>query len=201
MAARLSRILIATRNRDKLEEIRSILGASSRDFISLLDFPELGEIIESGATLEDNAFIKAGTAFEKTGIPAIADDTGLEVDALGGRPGVYSSRFAGEKATYSENVEKLLREMKGVPSAKRSAKFRCVAAVVGPGIEQSVDGVCEGTILEARRGEGGFGYDPVFWVPEIGMTFAEMSLSDKNAVSHRGRAFRAMAELLKELSI
>jgi len=201
MRERLPRLLIATRNRDKLEEIRSILGDSSQDFVSLLDFPELEEIVESGATLEENAFIKARTAFEKTGIPSIGDDTGLEVDVLGGRPGVYSSRYAGEKATYSQNVDKLLREMEGVPARKRRARFRCVAAVAGPGFEKSVDGVCEGIILETRRGDGGFGYDPVFFVSETGRTFAEMSLADKNAISHRGRAFRAMAELVKKLSI
>ncbi|MBN2321825.1 MAG: XTP/dITP diphosphatase [Acidobacteria bacterium] len=197
----MSRLLIATRNRDKLEEIRSILGDSSQDFVSLIDFPDMGEIVESGATLEENAFIKARAAFQRTGIPSIGDDTGLEVDALDGRPGVYSSRYAGENATYSRNVDKLLSEMKGVPPAERTARFRCVAALVGPGFEQSVDGVCEGVILEARRGDGGFGYDPVFFVQETGRTFAEMSLADKNGISHRGRAFRAMAELLKKLAV
>ena len=142
---------------------------------------------------------KACTAFQETGLPSLADDSGLEVDFLKGAPGVFSSRFAGEHATYDENNEKLLRLLEGVPDAKRIARFRCVVAYVDDRQEHCVEGVSEGIILEARRGGGGFGYDPIFFLPEQGRTFAEMTRDQKNAISHRGRAFRRMGEFLSTL--
>ena len=191
------RLVLATRNADKLVEIRGILGLRDGELKSLLDFPEFAEIEETGSTLEENALIKAVEGFRMTATPCIADDTGLEVDSLNGAPGVYSSRYAGENATYADNVRKLLAVMKDVPPEKRSARFRCVAALKAEGREEWVEGTCEGVILTERRGTGGFGYDPVFFVPEIGKTMAEMSPGEKNAISHRGRAFRKMAEALK----
>jgi XTP/dITP diphosphohydrolase len=191
------RLVLATRNADKVREIRGILGLRDGEFESLLDYPDFPDIEETGVTLEENALIKAAAGFRMTGIPCIADDTGLEVDALGGAPGVYSSRYAGENATYADNVRKILQAMKEVPDGKRSARFRCVVALKAGSREEWVEGACEGVILTQPRGGGGFGYDPVFFVPEIGKTLAEMTLTEKNAVSHRGRAFRAMAEKLK----
>jgi XTP/dITP diphosphohydrolase len=158
----------------------------------------VGEVEETGATLEDNARLKAVALVEATGLPAIADDTGLEVDALGGAPGVMSSRYSGEHASYDDNVSKLLAELDAAGARDRKdrrARFRTVAMACFPGGREVVaHGVVEGTIAEARRGRGGFGYDPVF-VPDggDGRTYAEMSLAEKNARSHRARAFRALA--------
>ena len=191
------RLVLATRNADKVAEIRGILGLRNGELKSLLDFPEFEEIEESGSTLEENAMIKAAVGFRMTDTPCLADDTGLEVDWLDGAPGVYSSRYAGEGASYAENVRKLLLTMKDAPPEKRSARFRCVVALKGPSAEEWVDGTCEGVILTEPRGRGGFGYDPVFFIPEVGKTMAEMSAEEKNALSHRGRAFRKMAEVLK----
>jgi len=192
------RLNLATRNPDKIKEIRVILNNPRWDLVSLLDFPEMGEIIEDGDTLEANALKKAKESFQWTQIPSIADDTGLEVDYLDGAPGVWSSRFAGEDASYSDNCEKLLRLMKGICAEKRTARFRCVVAYADSNEEFTVEGICEGTILNACRGEGGFGYDPLFFLPGIGKTFAELGTEAKNRISHRGIAFRKMAEKLKE---
>jgi XTP/dITP diphosphohydrolase len=189
--------VLATRNADKVREIRAILGLRDGDLRSLLDYPDFPDIEETGSTLEENALIKAGGGFRMTGAPCLADDTGLEVDALGGAPGVFSSRYAGEGATYADNVRKILLVMKDVPEGKRTARFRCVVALKAEGREELAEGACEGVILTEPRGADGFGYDPVFFVPELGKTLAEMNLSEKNAISHRGRAFRAMAERLK----
>jgi XTP/dITP diphosphohydrolase len=189
-------MLLATRNADKVSEIREILRLPREGLASLLDFPEIPEIEETGLTLEDNALIKAREAHRLTGLPSLADDTGLEVDALKGAPGVYSSRFAGPGASYADNVRKLLRAMDGIPAAGRRARFRCVVALKAGGREEWVEGILEGGILTEARGSGGFGYDPVFYIPSAGRTMAEMSMEEKNAVSHRGVAFRRMAELL-----
>ncbi len=170
-----------------------------REFLSLLDFPGMAEVVEDGETLVDNALKKAQTSFQYTHISSIADDTGLEVDQLNGAPGVRSSRFAGEGVSYRDNNEKLLRLLEGVPREKRTARFRCVVAFVGGNGEHWVEGVCEGLILPEYRGDGGFGYDPIFYVPEKEKTFAEMSPEEKNAISHRGKAFRLMAEWLKNV--
>jgi XTP/dITP diphosphohydrolase len=193
-----ARLVLATRNADKVAEIREILDLRNGELKSLLDFPDLRDIEETGRTLEANALIKAREGFRMTGTPCLADDTGLEVDALGGAPGVYSSRYAGEAATYADNVRKILSVMKDVPEGKRSARFRCVVALKAEGREEWVEGACEGVILPEPRGAGGFGYDPVFFVPETGKTLAEMSLDEKNAISHRGMAFRGMAEVLRK---
>lgn len=191
------RLVLATQNPDKLKEIQEIMQDSPVRLVSLLDYPDVKEVVEDGDTLLDNAIIKARAAYALTGLPSIADDTGLEVDALNGAPGVYSSRYSGEHATYAENVAKLLDQMQGLPeSSRRTARFRCVVALVDGKNTHWVDGVCEGTILNERKGDSGFGYDPVFYVPELGKTFAEATADEKHAVSHRGRAFRKMKEKL-----
>jgi XTP/dITP diphosphohydrolase len=188
--------VLATANPDKAGEIAQILGEGFR----LLPRPQsVPEVEETGETLLDNARLKAAALALATGRPAIADDTGLEVDALDGRPGVYSARFAGEHATYADNVAKLLADLEQVESPRRRARFRTVALARWPdGRERWVEGMVEGTISREARGAGGFGYDPVF-MPDAGdgRTFAEMSAGEKDAMSHRGRAFRALAEALR----
>ncbi len=191
------RLVTASANPDKAAEIAAILG----DAVELAPRPpDLGDVVEDGETLEDNARLKAVAVCEAAGLGAVADDTGLEIDALGGAPGVYTARFAGEHATYADNVAKVLADLDGVPEAERGARFRTVALVRFPdGSELVADGTVDGTIATEARGEQGFGYDPVF-IPADGdgRTFAEMTAEEKHAVSHRGRAFRALAELLAE---
>jgi XTP/dITP diphosphohydrolase len=188
------RLVCATANPDKVREIRAVLG----DGIELVPRPvEVPDVLEDAPTLEGNARLKATAICSATGLPAIADDTGLEVDALGGAPGVFSARYAGSGATYLDNQRKLIADMEG--RTDRGAAFRTVALVRWPdGTELVAEGVCRGVITEAPRGEGGFGYDPVFEPLESdGATFAEMSAEAKNAISHRGRAFRALANALR----
>lgn len=189
------RFVLATANPDKAKEIQAILG----DDVELLPRPAaVPDVEETGATLEENALLKARALAEATGEAAIADDTGLEVHALGGAPGVYSARYSGEHATYASNCAKLLSELETSGAVDRRARFRTVAAAVFPdGRDVVVDGVVDGTIADAARGSNGFGYDPVF-VPEgEERTFAEMTPDEKHAVSHRGRAFRALADALR----
>jgi len=192
------KILLATHNAHKAEEIQQIWRHLDLRLLTLEDCDLHEEIIEDGDTLEANALIKARYAFAQTGIPAVADDTGLEVDALNGAPGVYSARYAGEKATFADNNAKLIAALAGVPQTRRQARFRTAVALVTAGDEIVVSGICEGCIIETLTGEGGFGYDPIFLVPTHGKTFAQMTAEEKNAVSHRGRGFRAMAEVLKQ---
>ncbi|MHB8330332.1 MAG: RdgB/HAM1 family non-canonical purine NTP pyrophosphatase [Acidimicrobiales bacterium] len=193
------RMVLATANPDKASEIVAIMAAELGEGIELVARPaEVGEVAETGDTLEDNARLKALALVEATGLPALADDTGLEVEALSGAPGVYSSRYAGEHASYAENVAKLVAALEeaGAPGERsRRARFRTVAIACFPGGRQVVGvGVVEGTIAECPRGTAGFGYDPVFVpVGGDGRTFAEMTPADKHACSHRGRAFRALA--------
>lgn len=189
------RVVLATNNPDKAAEIQAILGPS----IELVPRPaDVDEVDETGDTLEENARLKAVALVEATGLPAIADDTGLEVDALDGAPGVFSSRYSGEGATYESNCIKLLRELDGVAPELRTARFRTVALLRRPdGSEVIAEGVVEGVITSERRGDDGFGYDPVF-VPNddpSGRTFAEMG-DEKHTISHRGRAFRHLEQLL-----
>ena len=189
------RIVLASANPDKAHEIRAIIG----DAVVLEPRPaEVPDVVEDGATLVDNARLKAVALCAATGLPALADDTGLEVDALGGAPGVWAARYAGEHASYTDNVAKLLGELDGVGDAQRTARFRTVAMVRFPdGRELVGDGVVEGRITHEVRGENGFGYDPVFVPIEgDGRTFAEMDADEKHAISHRGRALRALAAQL-----
>jgi XTP/dITP diphosphohydrolase len=192
-------MVIATANPDKAAEIVALVTETVGDRVELVARPaSVGEVDETGDTLEDNARLKAVALVHATGLPAIADDTGLEVDALGGAPGVFSSRYSGEHASYEDNVTKLLAELEAAgargPEARR-ARFRTVAMACFPGgREVAAHGVVEGTISPDRRGGNGFGYDPVF-IPDggEGRTYAEMSSTEKNTRSHRARAFRALA--------
>jgi XTP/dITP diphosphohydrolase len=188
------RLVLATANADKAAEIAAIL--TSHELAPRP--PDVPDVEENETTLEGNALLKARALVDATGEPAVADDTGLEVDALDGAPGVFTARFAGAGATYADNVAKLLRELDGVPAAQRTARFRTVAAVAWPdGRTLAVEGVVDGVIATEARGSNGFGYDPVF-VPNEGggRTFAEMTSDEKHAVSHRGRAFRALQLVL-----
>jgi len=191
-------LIVASRNPDKIAELRHALAGLDLEIRSATDFPAVPEVEEHGRTLAENARLKARAVFRATGQLSLADDTGLEVDALDGAPGVHSGRYAGPEQSYARNLAKLLERLAGVPAERRSARFRTVAAIVFPdGREALVEGVCEGRILEAPRGTGGFGYDPVFLVPEIGRTFAELTLEQKDRLSHRGRAMRAAREILR----
>jgi XTP/dITP diphosphohydrolase len=193
------RMVLATANPDKAAEIVAIITEAAGDRIELVARPDhVVDVDETGDTLEENARLKALALVEATGLPAVADDTGLEVDALGGAPGVHSSRFAGERASYDDNLKKLLYDLDaaGAHSEEaRRARFRTVAIACFPGGREVVaHGVVEGTIAEARRGAAGFGYDPVFVVDGAGgLTYAEMAPAEKNTRSHRARAFRALA--------
>jgi len=191
-------LVLATRNRHKGQELAALLGDLGIRIRTLDDFPEAPEVEEDGLTCEANAIKKATEISRVTGLTAVADDTGLEVDALGGRPGVYAARYAGEGATYEDNCKKLIQELSGVPREQRTARFITVAAIVVPGESAQVaHGVLEGYITEAPVGSRGFGYDPVFYVPELGATLAEISAEQKNRISHRAKAFLQAKELLR----
>ncbi|MGQ9561501.1 MAG: XTP/dITP diphosphatase [Candidatus Oleimicrobiaceae bacterium] len=189
-------LVLATRNPDKVREMRQVLADCGWEIVSLDQFPDAPEVVEDGVTAVANAIKKALAIARHTNLVALADDTALEVDALGGAPGVCSSRYAGPGATYADNVRKLLRDLTGVPLEQRTARFRCVIAVAEGERVKTVEGVCEGLITLAPRGDGGFGYDPVFLVPAMGRTFAEMSSEQKHSVSHRGEALRKAREVL-----
>ncbi len=194
------RLVVATGNADKAREIRAVLDHAGAD-VELLPRPEdVPDVEETGTTLEANARLKAEALRDATGLAALGEDTGLEVDALGGAPGVYSARFGGEDATYADNVEKLLRDLNEVRRASRTARFRTVVVLAFPdGRELTAAGVVEGVIAETARGPGGFGYDPVFAPAGAGgRTFAELDPAHKDAISHRGRALRALAVRLRE---
>lgn len=192
-------MLLATHNRDKVAEITAALRGLPLRLVAASEWGDLPQVEEDQDTLQGNAIKKARVLAELTGLAALADDTGLEVSALGGAPGVHSSRYAGEKATYDDNVRKLLQEMQTVPDIRRQARFRCVIAVAMGEEVKIVEGECRGIILGERRGQGGFGYDPVFLVPELNKTFAELTLAEKNRISHRGQALRKAREMLCEL--
>jgi XTP/dITP diphosphohydrolase len=193
------RFVLATANPDKAAEIVAVLRDAGAPAELTPRPPDVAEVEETGATLEENARLKAAALCAATGLPAIADDTGLEVDALGGAPGVYSARFAGPDATYADNVARLLERLAGVEPRNRTARFSTVAVAHWPdGREVAAIGEVDGTIAEAPRGSQGFGYDPVFVPAEgDGRTFAEMAAAEKHALSHRGRAFRTLADGLR----
>jgi len=198
------KIILSTRNPGKIAEIHSIITNSGlKDKVeieTLASYPGIPEIIEDGITFSENASKKALTVARFTGHIAVADDSGLEVDALNGAPGVYSARFAGEKATDSENINKLMTLLKDTPSAKRGARFVCVIAVAAPSGDISLtEGECRGVIAAEERGTAGFGYDPVFVVPEYGKTFAELGSDIKNKISHRASALGRLSDILEKL--
>ena len=190
-------IVLATHNKGKMSEINNLL-SSSYEVLTLDHFPNIKEIPETGKTLKENAFIKARTVFKMTGLPSLADDTGLEVEALGGEPGVFSARYAGEQASYQDNCEKLLKNMMRVPKENREAKFRTVIAYKDDNRELSCDGSVKGEIVQSPKGSFGFGYDSVFYYPPLEKTFAELSEEEKNSISHRGRALRKFLLLFND---
>ena len=190
-------IVLATHNKDKQIELSKALNTKDVNILSLEDFPHIGDIIEYGETLEQNALIKAQMVYEITGLPSISDDTGLEIDALNGKPGVYSARYAGEDCSYMDNVNKVLKMMSKVPLDLRAAQFKTVMAFVSNKMELVSEGSVKGLITKEPKGIGGFGYDPVFYVPEMMKTFAEMTIEEKNKISHRGQATRNMIKELR----
>jgi XTP/dITP diphosphohydrolase len=190
-------VVIATRNPGKLREIKEMLAPLGLEVLSLRDFPEIPEIREDGMTFEENAVKKAVAVARQTRRVAIADDSGLAVDALQGRPGVFSSRYAGENATDADRYRKLLKEMAGIPEGQREAAFICAVAVASPNRKvEVVKGECRGEIALAPKGSYGFGYDPVFYFPEAGKTMAEFEPEVKNRISHRARALEKLKYIL-----
>lgn len=193
-----TRILMATRNKGKMIELRENLKNLQLEIITLDDIKDMPLLEENGETFLENAVSKAQTASKISGLITMADDSGLEVDALDGRPGVYSARFAGEPSDDRKNNQKMLQLMKGLPFEKRTARFVCAIAIAFPdGRIYSAEGKCEGIILEESRGTGGFGYDPLFYIPGMEKTFAELNMDEKNAISHRGKALREASILLE----
>lgn len=187
-------LVLATTNKNKVKEFQEMVGDFPIEIKSMADFGTIPECIEDGETFDDNAYKKALHTAKILGLPAIADDSGLVVDALGGAPGVYSARYAGDDASDEDNCQKLLKEMKG--EKNRRAAFKCVLSIAVPsGPALTYEGSCEGTILEEKRGESGFGYDPLFYFEEFDKSFAECNSEEKNKVSHRGKA---LAELRNE---
>ena len=195
-------IVLATRNRDKIREIKKILNGISASLLSLEDFPECPKVVEDGETLEANAKKKALVVSQYTKKLSLAEDTGLEVEALSGAPGIHSARFAGDNCTYEDNNKKLLKLMEKLSLGERRAKFRCVAALARPeGEVVTCEGVCEGIIALEMKGESGFGYDPLFLLPSYGKTFAELGEEMKNKISHRARALTKIKQIKERASI
>jgi len=174
-----------------------VLANDSVKIHTLREFPQIGDIPETGSTLEENALIKARAGFKASGISTVGDDTGLEVDALNGAPGIFAARYAGPECSFDDNIDKLLQELNGVPLEKRTARFRCVMAWVTEKGEQTVEGAIEGIILKERIGTNGFGYDPIFWIPELHKSFAVLSQSEKNHISHRGLALKKLCNIIR----
>ena len=190
------KLVIATHNQDKLKELHQGLDNLNIKLLTLNDFPSIGEIVENGKTLEENALIKAREVHRITSLPSISDDTGLEVDALGGQPGIFTARYAGQNCSYIDNINKMLKEMKNVPEKKRTASFITAMAYVDKHTELTAYGVVKGMIEKKIKSLGGFGYDPIFYVKEYKKTFSDMSIEEKNSVSHRGKAIRAIKSKL-----
>lgn len=197
----MQKIILATRNSHKVEELQKMLLGESIEVLSLKDLPGLPEVAEDGETFRENALKKAREICKAAGLPALADDSGLQVDLLGGAPGVYSARFAGPQATDRDNNQKLLGLMQNHPDPEeRTARFQSVIAFVTPdGRESVVEGSVEGVLLTELKGQGGFGYDPLFYVPEYGQTMAQLSMEVKNQISHRGKAFKMIISEIRDL--
>jgi len=193
-------LILASGNKGKIAEFQRLLDGMGIQVQSMKLYPEIGEIVEDGNTFAENALKKARTVCQATGKPALADDSGLMVDALDGSPGIYSARFAGEAHDDAANNAKVLELMKNVPDDKRGAQFFCAIALVLPdGREYTVEGFCRGTLLHALQGDGGFGYDPLFYVAELGKTFAQLTMEEKNAISHRGMANKKAVAIIQQL--
>lgn len=195
----MKKLVLATRNKNKVRELAQILAGTQLEVLCAADFEDLEDVEETGTTFEQNALLKARYVAANTKMYALADDSGLEVKALNGQPGVYSARFAGEPANDQANIEKLLRELDG--NTERSARFACVMALVGPDGETIAceRGICSGVITQQASGDKGFGYDPVFMPEGCSVTFAQMSAEEKNSMSHRARALEAMKKHLEKI--
>ena len=191
-------IILATHNLDKCKELENSFNNSNIKIYTLKDFPEIEEIIEDGHSLEENAFIKSKTVYGITQIPTISDDTGLFVNALNGRPGIFSARYAGENCSYSDNVRKLLLEMKNIQDPLRQATFKTVVTYVSKDLELVAEGSVKGTITKEPKGNKGFGYDPIFYVSELKKTFAEIDINEKQKISHRARAINNLQKLFRQ---
>ena len=191
-------LLLATTNQHKLEEYRTIFSDLPFKIVSLSDVHLDLDVEETGTTFAENAELKALAYARASGMLTLADDSGLEIDALGGAPGIYSARFAGKETSYEERFRLLLEQLKGLTREQRTARFRCAIALAEPsGYHQTVEGTLEGQIADTPRGQYGFGYDPIFFIPELGKTSAELTPEHKNRISHRGRAAQLAAALLK----
>lgn len=197
----MKKIVIATSNPHKLLEVKEILKDLPYEFVGLNEFPDIPEIEETGKTLLENSLIKARTVHKITGLPTVADDTGLEVNYLNGAPGVKSARYAGGNATYQDNLNKLLKDLEGVLLAERQAQFRTVISFINNEREHWVEGLVKGIIIDELRGESGFGYDPIFYIPDLKKTFAELSMVQKNKISHRGLALEKFRILLGKFNL
>lgn len=195
----LKTIVLASRNHGKIKEIKTMLAGLGISLLSLNDYPHIPEIVEDGRSFLENALKKAKTVAESTGEIVLADDSGLEVDALGGAPGIYSARYAGNGVDDERKYRKLLYDLKGIPTAKRGAAFRCVLVLYSPdGRYEAFEGRWEGRIAEEPAGQGGFGYDPVFFLPGEGVTVAQLAPEVKNRISHRAQAFAKLREKLRK---
>ncbi len=194
----MTKIVLATRNQHKIRELSHFLSGLSVEILTLNEFPGLPPLVEDGATFRENALKKAHQVFEKTGMMALADDSGLEVFFLNGRPGVRSARYAGEETNDEANNQKLLLEMRGVAPRRRQAQFHAFLALVGKGIEEVTEGGCPGRLAESPRGTNGFGYDPIFIPDGFKRTYAELTSDEKNRISHRSMAFAKMRAILQE---
>lgn len=192
-------LLLATSNPHKIEEFRAIFSDIPLRLLSLNDLQLDIEVEETGITFAENAELKARAYAQASGMLTLADDSGLEIDALGGAPGVQSARYLGRETSYEERFRSILQQLKGLPMEQRTARFRCAIALAEPsGNTRLVEGVIEGVIADSPRGKNGFGYDPIFYLPELGKTFAELAPEHKNRISHRARAAQAARELLEE---
>lgn len=192
-------LIIATKNPKKLKEIMELLADTPYRVQSLLDHPEIPDVPETGDTFAENAGLKARAALEATGCISLADDSGLEIDALGGRPGIHSSRFGGPNFTDRDKCQLVLCLMQDVPDEKRTARFRAAVCIAYPdGTEKFVEGSVEGRIARSEHGENGFGYDPIFYIPECKKTMAEIFSAEKNVISHRAKALKKVKDILRE---
>ena len=195
----MKKIVIASSNKHKVSEISINIQPFFDTILSFSDFPKIGEIIEDGTTIEENSFIKSRASFKYTGLASVADDTILEVDHLNGEPGLYTARYAGEQATYTQNMDKLIKELHGVEMNMRTARFRTVISYVDGVNDFHVEGILEGKILKNKIGKNGFGYDPIFYVDKYDKSLAQINSSLKNDISHRGLAIKKFVSKIKEL--
>ena len=191
-------IILATHNLDKCKELQKSFHNTNIKIYTLKDFPEIGDIIENGSTLEENAFIKSRTVYNLTKIPTVSDDTGLFVDALNGAPGIFSARYAGENCSYSDNVNKLLINMKNIANSLRTATFKTIVTYVSKDLELVAEGSVKGIITKKPKGNKGFGYDPIFYIPKLQKTFAEMDINEKQQISHRSRSISNLQKLFSK---